>query len=212
VQLWVLLGASALCLGVLLALAALEFEFDGRALGEANGHWACAFGVAVLGVVVSGVCAKQQPLRLDLRVFGRSFPLAKGGAKPKREPKAEPEPRGKRLRWPLRQVPVLEAVEFLLEESGRIELQSVDVELTYGFEDISLNGKLAGLLYALSGALPPQVRLVQHVRWDGAERWEVSASGHIALWPGRVLFDAIWYMLRTRLRSPAPSAPAPIPP
>jgi len=195
----------------LLALAALEFEFDGRALGEASGHWACAFGVVVCGVVVSGACAKQQALRLDLRLFGRSLPLAKGAEHGRRETHAGAD-RSKRWRWPFRRVPVLEAVEFLLGETARVELQSVDAELTYGFEDISLTGKLAGLLYALSGVLPPQVRLVQHVRWDGAERWEASASGRISLWPGRVLFDAIWYMLRTRLREPTPSAPASSPP
>ena len=54
-QLWVVLWLTLIGLAVMIALAALEVEFDARALGEQNGSWAAAFGVVLLGVVVSGV-------------------------------------------------------------------------------------------------------------------------------------------------------------
>jgi hypothetical protein len=203
VQLEVVLCASIVLLALIAVLTAVEIEFDARAFGEASGRWAAAFGVVMLGIVVSGVCGKEQPARVDVLFFGKKLKLdrwlrrkTKGVEKPAAEERAKQPQKRKR------HIGAAEAVELFLQESRRCEVERVDAELKYGFSDIALTGHLAGLLYALSGALPPRIRLVQSVRWDGAERWEASASGRVNLWVGRVLFDVLWFMLRAR-RSPA---------
>ena len=202
-QLWVLLLASALCLALLLVLAAFELEFDAQGFGEASGAWAAAFGVTLAGVLVSGVWARQQPLKVDVRVFGRKVALPRAGRRRKRKPKdGATEPVRARRRLPL---DLTQAIELCVQELGRIEVTRVDAAVTYGFRDIALTGRLAGALYALSGVLPPTVHFNQTVHWDGAERWEAKAAGRIALWPGRVLFDVVWFMLRARWRRRSPN-------
>ncbi|MFZ5897418.1 MAG: hypothetical protein ACOY0T_40570 [Myxococcota bacterium] len=203
-QLWLVLWASAASALVLLAFSAIDFEFDGRGFGDAKGQWAAAFGVVVCGVVLSGVCAKQAPARLELRVFGRTISLSKllrRGPRKRREPKpTAQEERETPSKWRFGSAEVL---ELLLHKSAWLRVHSVKAELSYGFQDVALTGRLAGALYALAGALPPQVQLVQHVSWDGAERWEASTSGRVAVWPGRVLVDVLWAMLRARRRGSA---------
>lgn len=200
-QLWVVLWLTLIGLAVMIALGALEVEFDARALGEQNGSWAAAFGVVLLGVVVSGVFAKQQPTRIDLLILGKKIGLPRKRAKPHSPGESASAKPRKKLR-----MNALEAVELFFGETRHLELGRVDAELEYGFRDIALTGRLAGVLYALSGALPPEVHLSQNVRWDGAERWQVSASGRFRIWPGRVLFDVLWYMLRARRSPSAPSS------
>lgn len=202
-QLWVLLLASGLGLVALLALAAVELEFDAQGFGEASGAWAAAFGVTLAGVLVSGVWARKQPLKVDVRVFGRKVALPWSGGRRRRKPEpGEQKPARARRRLPL---DLTQAIELCVQELRRIEVTRVDAAVTYGFRDIALTGRLAGALYALSGVLPPTIHFNQTVRWDGAERWEASASGRMALWPGRVLFDVVWFMLRARWRRRSPS-------
>jgi hypothetical protein len=203
VQLELVLCASIVLLALIAVLTAVEIEFDALAFGEASGRWAAAFGVVMLGIVVSGVCGKQQPARVDVLVFGKKLKLDRWFRR-KNESAEKPaaKARPKQPRNAKRRIGAAEAVELFFQESRRVEVERVEADLQYGFRDIALTGHLAGLLYALSGALPPQIRLVQNVRWDGAERWEASASGRVNLWVGRVLFDVLWFMLRAR-RSPA---------
>lgn len=202
-QLWVLLLASGLCLVALLALAAVELEFDAQGFGEASGGWAAAFGVTLAGVLISGVWARKQPLKVDLRVLGRKVALPRAGWPRRRKPEqGEQKTARVRRRLPL---DLSEAVDLLVQELRRVEVTRVDAAVTYGFRDIALTGRLAGALYALSGVLPPTVHFNQTVHWDGAERWEASASGRVALWPGRVLFDVVWFMLRARWRRRSPN-------
>lgn len=209
-QLWVVLISSALCLVLLLALVAVEIEFNAQGVGEASGAWAAAFGVACAGVVVSGVCARQQAIKFDVRFLRWKVDLARLTRRRTRRPKAPVRQRpggGIRAHFDLS-----EALDLGLRELRRVEVVRVDAALSYGFRDIALTGRLAGALYALSGILPAAVHFEQTVRWDGGERWEASASGRIALSPGRVLFDALWFMLRARWRRRGPSpTPKPTP-
>ena len=122
-QLWLLLWASAGSALLLLALSAIDFEFDGRGFGDADGQWAAAFGVVVCGVVFSGVCAKQVPARLELRVFGRTFGLNKLlRRRRRREPRdAKPEPTQQRPKAPSKwRFGVADALELLRGKSARV--------------------------------------------------------------------------------------------
>lgn len=202
-QLWVLLLASALCLLLVLALVAVDIEFNAQGVGEPSGAWASAFGVACAGVVVSGVCARQQPFKLDVRFLRWKLDVARFTRRRKLSEKA---PDLRRLRGLTKaRLDLAGALDLGLRELRRVEVVRVDAAVSYGFRDIALTGRLAGALYALSGLLPPTVHFEQTVRWDGAERWEASASGRVALSPGRVLFDVLWFMLRARWRGRAPS-------
>ncbi|MGC4088368.1 MAG: hypothetical protein QM756_10795 [Polyangiaceae bacterium] len=205
-QLWLLLWSSALGIVVLWVLSSLELSFEGRALGESDGTWAAAFGLVVFGVVLSGVAARRQPTRLELHLFGRKIAISerlRKAREPKKPRSPKPAPQG-RKRW-LR-LSAAELVDLGLAELGHVQVQRLETELEYGLSDVALTGRIAAVLYALSGALPPQVRLVQTVHWDGAERWQVSANGKLTLWPGRVLFDVLWYMIRARARGAEPSS------
>ncbi|HET9933580.1 MAG TPA: DUF2953 domain-containing protein [Polyangiaceae bacterium] len=203
-QLWLVLLASALCLGALAALAAIELEFEAQGVGEASGAWAAAFGLTFAGVLVSGVLAREQRLKLEVRILGRKLDLQR--LRKRRAPKP-PKEKPQQPSKPRRRLPIglSEGIDLALLELRRIEVGRVDAAVTYGFRDIALTGRLAGALYALSGILPPTVHFNQTVKWDGAERWEASASGRVALWPGRVLFDVVWFMLRARWRRRSPT-------
>ena len=200
-QLWlVLLGCGAV-LGLIAVFAALRVELDARGFGEPSGGWAFAFGLGVRLAAVSGVCGKGVPLAAELHVLGRRFPLRWRGRKRREKPpeeaaKAPPRERlGVRIeRW----LGSPSSIEHLLRVRRRFRLDGLVVDTSYGFSDIALTGRVAGALYALSGALPESVTLNQRPRWDGSERWELSLSGRVALYPVLVLFDLLWYMLRTR--------------
>lgn len=207
-QLWlVLLGCGAL-LALIALFAALRIELDARAFGEASGAWASAFGLASGPCAVSGVCGRGVPLALELHLFGRRFPVKwrrrsvpKGAAASSE--KAQPsEPLSARverfLDSPLE-------LDMLRRGLRLVELDRLAVDAAYGFRDIALTGRVAGVLYAISGALPEKVELTHRPSWDGSERWELSANGRFSLYPALVLLTVLWYMLRARARRAAPS-------
>jgi hypothetical protein len=193
--------------------SALRIEVDAQAFGEPNGTWALGFGFDAGAFAVAGVLGAGTPPRVELLTLGRRFSL----------PTAKPET--KRPRWNAlanrvrrrsskiwHSSSVNDLVLLVLSERRRISVQTLDVDLAYGFQDIVLTGKLAGALYALSGALSGRVRVTQRPRWDGAERFELSLHGTLSVWVGRVLAELAWFMLRAWWRSEPVSDPKPLSP
>lgn len=213
-QLWVVLLASLLTLALLALCSALKIELEARGQGERSGAWVIAGAVGVGPLALAGVGRAGAPLHFELRLFGRRVPLprrrppraARGEEPPARKPAGAKAAQGLRLG-------PLELLELLLAERRRLRIERLRVEASYGFQDIVLTGKLAGALYALSGALPAGVQLEQRPRFDGAESWELSVDGALRLSLGLVLLELVWYMFdkwraRTVPRGRTPSAPA----
>ncbi|HWA74956.1 MAG TPA: hypothetical protein VG937_21590 [Polyangiaceae bacterium] len=205
-QLWLVLLGCGVVLGVIVLFAALRVELEARGFGEPSGAWATAFGVASGPGTLSGVCGRGLPLALEVHAFGRRFPLK---WRWRRAPPASPLPEQaaptesltariqRFLDSPLELDMVLRALRLF-------ELDRLSVDAAYGFRDIVLTGRVAGMLYALSGALPDKVRLTQRPSWDGSERWELSANGRVSFYPALVLLTVLWYMLRIRTRRSPP--------
>jgi hypothetical protein len=205
VLLWLVFVASICVLGGVLVAAAVDVKVDGRAVGESSGAWACAFGLEVGGIVLSGVRARGTALRLNVHLGGLRIPVwgAKAGAEVAEEPGEKSAPASRKRasrgssfrRW----LSVEDALDLLLGDRF-LSLEELALHLDYGFSDVVLTGRCAGVLYALSGALPDPIRLSHQPRWDGAERWEVTLKGQASIWIGRVLARALWAMLRRRTR------------
>lgn len=195
------------CVPVLLGIAlfsALRIALDARAVGQENGLWALAFGLEVGPLQVTGVLRSGTPRRLDAHLFGRRLPLGRlglGRRKAAVEKLAAPEkpknPRTARLPpW----LDPLDAALFLFDERRHLRIDELELDLDYGFQDVTLTGKLAGALYVLSGVLPARVRINQNPRWQGGEAWQVHVDGKFDLWPGLVLAEVLWYIIRARFR------------
>ena len=219
-QLWLVVLGCGMALGLLAVFAAWRVEFDARAVGEPSGAWIVAFGLGLGLGAISGVYGKGVPLVVELHALGRRFPLRWRGRRKRAEPPKEvenaaPEPSlGVRLQRWLDSPPSL--LEPLKVAGRRVRLDELAIDTSYGFQDIALTGRVAGVLYALSGVLPDNVHLSQRPNWDGSERWELSFSGRLALYPVLVLLELLWYMLRTRFGRTfsksvgAPPAPPPL--
>jgi hypothetical protein len=143
-------------------------------------------------------------LELDARLLGRRVPFGRSSrTKPRKPaPAKSPKPSRKLPPW----LDPIEALLFLADERRHVRLERLDIDLDYGFRDVVLTGKLAGALYALSGVLPERIRINQRASWEGGEAWQAQASGQLAFWPGLVLAEVLWYMLRARFRR-RPAAP-----
>jgi hypothetical protein len=207
-QLALVAMASAVALAAIALLSAFRLSIDARALGQPSGAWALAFGLELGALQLAGAVGPAAASSLEARVFGRK--LARGRRRPKPTPKREAKGRAaKSSRFPEWLDPI-DALVFLLDERRHLSIEVLDVDLAYGFRDVALTGKIAGVLYALGGALPPPVRINQRPSWEGGETWQAHVNGRIALWPGLVLAEVLWYMLRARLRR-RPEAPGPVP-
>jgi hypothetical protein len=201
VQLWAVLVASGGAFGLLALFSALRIEIEARGQGAASGAWIVAGGVAVGPLAIAAVARARTPVHVEFRVFGRKLPPfarrlrrprapSSEDVAPQTEPAAPSEPRRARFR-----LGVLDVVELVAREWRRLELERFDLDLGYGFQDIVLTGKLAGALYALSGALPAPIRVTQRPRFDGADRWELSLAGALRISLGLVLLELVWYIL-----------------
>jgi hypothetical protein len=209
VQLWlVVLGSFGVLLSILLA-GAVRLEFEGRAFGEPSGAWACAFGIDLGPFAVSGVVGRGAPHKIELHLLGRRFRVPSRSSRAKTKG-AKTKGRAGAGSW----LSPLRAVELLIGERRRVLVEALLVDAAYGFEDIVLTGRIAGVLSALSGILPSGIVITQRPSWEGAERWEVDLTGRVRLWPGLVLLDVLWYMIRTRTgRSrPGDNSARPTPP
>jgi hypothetical protein len=195
------------CVPVLLGIAlfsALRIVLDARAVGQESGLWALAFGLEVGPFQLTGVLRSDTPKQLDAHLFGRRLSFGgwrlrsrKAAAEKVVKPEKPKRPRASRLPpW----LDPIDAALFLLDERRHLRIDELELELDYGFQDVALTGKLAGALYVLSGVLPAQVRINQNPRWQGAETWQAHVDGKFDLWPGLVLAEVLWYIIRARFR------------
>jgi hypothetical protein len=210
-QLALVLMASAVALVSIALLSALRVSLDARALGQPSGTWALAFGLELSALQLAGVIGSAGATSLEARVLGRKISLARW-ARPKKQPARAPDPKSeqpKASRFPAWLDPI-DALAFALDERRHLQIEALDIDLEYGFRDVALTGKIAGVLYALAGAVPPPVRINQRPSWEGGETWQAHVNGRVALWPGLVLVEVLWYMLRARVRYRS-AAPEPAP-
>lgn len=209
-QLLLLLAASPLALLFLALFCQIRLQFEGKAIGEPNGFWAAAGGVSLLGFSFAFSNSSKSELRSELHIGRRRLRL------PKRKAKTDTHAKPKPAKAPQPAAPLTERLEQALDGfrgvRRAIALGSTHVDLSYGFSDIALTGQISGALYALSGALPPQIRVRQTPRWDGVERFELSAAGSLLFSLFGVLRELAWYMLSrrraVRRNRPEPSARA----
>jgi hypothetical protein len=202
-----LLLVAAGCVPVLFGIAlfsAWRIALDARALGQESGFWALAFGLEVGPFQLTGVLRRGTPKQLDAHLFGRRLSfgrllLRRRKAAAKKVPKPE-KPKGPRApRLPPWLDPI-DAAVFLFDERRHLLIEQLELDLDYGFQDVTLTGKVAGALYVLSGVLPARVRINQNPRWQGAEAWQVHVDGKLDIWPGLVLAEVLWYIMRARFR------------
>ena len=201
----------ALCaalVGVGLLLLPLRLRFSLQARGEPSGFWALAGGVQLGPLAASGVAAKGLDAQLALHAFGRKLwgkKLAELGAREAEpeEPEAEPEPEpaglsqmAERYRSLERWLDPTDLLLFVAGERRRIQLEPTVVDLEYGFRDIALTGKLLGAIYALSAMLPAPLIVRQTPSWESLDRASLAGSGSIRFWPGLLVVDAAWYLIR----------------
>lgn len=200
-QLSLVLAASLLALALLAALAALRVEFNARGRGEADGAWVVAGALAVGPLSFSGVAARGTPLRVELHWGRWRWPLLRPGARPKPKPtEAEAATKPSANRWgSALGLGPLELAELALREGRYLSWERLLLDVTYGFNDVALTGRVAGALYALSGALPAKFVIRQQPIWAASERWDASIDGSLRLWPGLVLLSVLWYMLRRKV-------------
>jgi hypothetical protein len=210
VQLWlVLLGSVSLLVAVAVA-ARVDLELDLRARGEPDGAWLAAFGAGLGPLAMAAVVARGTALRVELFCFGRRLDFwrtwrvraRKRAETSEKPPERAPVPLAARIEAAKRHA------NFALGLERRVDIESLILELTYGFRDVALTGRILGAVIVLSQILPRAVIVHQTPLWGGPERWEVRGQGKIGLWVGLVLVDVLWYMLRTRLRR---LAEAPVP-
>jgi hypothetical protein len=205
VQLLVTLLGTAAALGCIALLCAVHLELELRALGDPSGAFAIAFGATAAGVVVSAARASAVPWRVEVHAFGRRWGLPsrwrrgdparaerRKRARPAERDAARPSPLTRWSGWLDRPG----SVALLRSLGRRVSIEELFVEAAFDFRDILLTGRVSGVLYAVSGILPGSVTLVQRPGWEGAERWELTGRGRVALWPGLALGAVLWYMLR----------------
>jgi hypothetical protein len=207
VQLWLVLVGSALLLAAIAIAARVDLELDWRARGEPDGTWLAAFGAGLGPLAVAAVAASGTALRVELFCFGRRLDFwrkwrvrsrAKGPANQEERPPARPS-----THTASRIDEAGKHAHFALGLHRRVHVESLVVELTYGFRDVALTGRILGAVIVLSQLLPRAIVVHQTPLWHGPERWEARGRGKIGLWVGLVLTDVLWYMLRARLRRSA---------
>lgn len=182
----------------------LSFQLEGR--GEPSGAWALVGGaslgpVSVTAVAAAGVVPQLQLYCWNRRLVQRSLTAlrARRGAPGVPAPLL---PRLRRLGARLRRhVDVGELLWFLAGERRRVRLESGVLELDFSFRDVALTGKLLGAVQLLDGVLPATLRVTARPRWEFEDRAAGGLRGVLAFWPGLLLVETLWWVLRyARLR------------
>lgn len=189
------------CLLVLFALGlggALRIELESRAIGEPSGEWAIAAAFALLGFTLSVVRTSKAPARWQLRFGSRTFTVPRFAAKRKPQPKkpAEEATREHTADPAKSWLPQQHTLDLAQRVLSRWAIEALDLELSYGFRDIALTGRISAALYVLAGVVPQPIVVRQSPNWDGDERFELAAAGAVSLQPALVLYDLLWYKLK----------------
>jgi hypothetical protein len=172
--------------------------------------WFAALGISAGPLAFAAAAARGARLRLELHIFGKRVDLTRGRGDDRAEPdsqsghesadEAEPvESQGTVRRTLATHFERVEGYGALLGRlERRVRLESLGLNLVYGFRDVALTGRLAGGIAALAGVLPARVQLTQMPLWSGPERWEITARGRLGIWLGLALKELLWYILGRR--------------
>ncbi len=202
---WIVVVALAAVAVVVLVLLPLRIQLRLQGRGDPSGEWALAGALKTGPLLVTGVAARGVPARAEAALFGRTV----WSAKPSEDEPETEEPESEleraqrglssardRYRRVERWLSPEDMLAFALRERRRIELEGVEADLDYSFEDVILTGKLLGAVYALNGALPDHVLIRQTVSWESVDRAEFAATGKIRVWPGLLLVDTVVFVVR----------------
>lgn len=188
-----------------LTLLPVRLRFSLQARGEPNGFWALAGGAQVGPVAASGIAAKGVPAHINVHAFGKKLwhkQLAEllqenpGDQAPEEPEEAPPARVSERYRKLERWLDPTDLLLFLVHERRRIEIEPTEIELEYGFRDIALTGKTLGAIFALTPLLPAPIVIHQIPHWESSDRAAFAGSGSIRVWPGLLIVDAAWYLIR----------------
>ncbi len=90
----------------------------------------------------------------------------------------------------------LDLALYLLQARRRIVIDRLELDVGYSFTDVALTGKTLAALYVLSGVVPPPIVIRPNPSWESADRADVALSGSIRLFPGLLLVDTVWFVIR----------------
>ncbi|HYP91503.1 MAG TPA: hypothetical protein VEQ59_25220, partial [Polyangiaceae bacterium] len=177
-------------------------ERSGARRGE--GAWVIAGGVSVAAVSLAFVWARGISPRLTISLFGKKL-----GFKPDRSRRLS-RPVPPRLKAAFERAwSRLDPLDFglkLLEERRHLRLRYFVVDVSYGFRDPLLTGRLVGALSVLAVVLPAPIEIRQAPRWDFEDGWEISVDGRALVRPWLMALDVATYVVRTLARRAPQSA------
>jgi hypothetical protein len=208
VILW--LAGSIACVGLLaLVLLFLPLPFNCNAQGRADpsGSWAVAIGFGCGPVALSAIAAAGVKPFLTCHLFGRQLLRLPIAPWLRRKPKPEEAPSRAAPHAPLsrlersvgrffRSLDPIEAALYWWERADIFQVRSLIVDLQYSFRDVWLTGRILAALYALSGVLPEHWQINQTPSWTFEDRVALAADGRFRIWPGRLLFDLVRFVLK----------------
>jgi len=204
VSVWIVVAAVVLGLLVVLVLLPVRVRLNLQGKGDPSGAWVLAGGTQIGPAALSGVAARGIEPRFQLHVFKRklwertlSELLEREAEEEEREPAKEAlEKVTRRYRALERRLDPVELLYFVGRERRRIRIERLEIDLEYSFVDIALTGKILAAIYALSPLLPPPIVVRQTPAWEFVDRVRFSAAGSVKVWPGLLVVDAAWFLIR----------------
>ncbi len=194
---WLVALALSLSLLLVVMLYPLRLDVSGRARGLADGSWAVGGGASLLGISVALSWARGAAPRVSVVVLGHKLKLEPRRAKPKPEPEPQREKRPARGRW--RRVDPVGLALKLLDERKHLRVRYLLLDLSYGFRDPLLTGRLVGAIAALAAVLPQPIEVRQAPRWDFEDGWEAVLDGRVIVRPWLIALDTGAYVARHML-------------
>jgi len=190
------LGALGVVLvaALVVCLWPLRFDVSGRARGEADGSWVVAGGVSLSALSLAFVGARGVPLQLSFLLFGRKLAWQTHWSRHLVKPVPKRVQAASRRAWA--RVDPLGLALKLVDERRHARLRYLVLELSYGFRDPLLTGRLVGAISALSAVLPEPIEIRQAPRWDFEDGWQIGVDGRAIVRPWLMLLDMLAYVVR----------------
>ena len=205
----------SLCVGMSSLLAAL-FAFwvpisltsnlQGRA--EPSGSWAVAIGVGLGPFALTAIAAAGVKPFIACHLFGKQIvrlPLSRWLVRRKQLSDCAQEHTAHGVEFSRAERAVarffrgLDPVDTLLTWWGKervFEVRSLQVEVEYSFQDVALTGQILAGFCMLSGVLPERFVINQTPGWEFEDRLALTAEGRFRIWLGRLLVDALQFVLK----------------